>query len=465
MKRTITQLILTVIAMPIFLTAQSPENLNTDIEWIAGFDDATDIEEAYNFGRRGEENQLGLAAESLGFLTLPTDWNAYTISQKALYIINDERTSRSGLDYGNGPVLGLPLDALEDNLSNLAQNHADWLLANNEFSHTGENNWGPFERIDNDPVLGDDANCHEFLTRAENLAGFWTSSSSTPMPIEQAIYGWIYEGTASNWGHRQAVLLQDQDLSSNPWGFGNDYSSPSSEGFLGVGMIEAVNGDYNPLDFGSWVNNGTLVVVKILDPVSNGSCNYQMPAAAPGVLPIELTDFYGRKKEQTVDLTWLTAMEANNAYFSIQYSQNGKDFAEIGTVAGSGHSQIMQTYHFNHKNPANGINYYRLQQFDTDGTSSFSKIIAIRYVKDWEASIYPNPVVNDFLNINLTAEDDEEIEVAVFNTGNQLVTRFNINLEPGLNREKLTTTDLAKGFYTMAIFNHQKTEVLRFSKN
>ena len=106
-----------------------------------------------------------------------------------------------------------------------------------------------------------------------------------------------------------------------------------------------------------------------------------------------------------------------------------------------------------------------MQQFDTDGTSSFSKIIAVRYVKDWVASIYPNPVVGDFLNINLTAADDQAIEVSVFNTGNQLVTQFNVDLENGLNREQLTTADFAKGFYTIVIANHQKTEVLRFSKN
>jgi uncharacterized protein YkwD len=92
----------------------------------------------------------------------------------------------------------LPLDALKDHLSDLAQNYADGLLTNNQFSHTGENGWGPFDRIDNNPVWGNAANCHEFLTRAESLAGFWTSSNCNPLPIEQAIYGWLYGGAESN---------------------------------------------------------------------------------------------------------------------------------------------------------------------------------------------------------------------------------------------------------------------------
>jgi hypothetical protein len=65
---------------------------------------------------------------------------------------------------------------------------------------------------------------------------------------------------------------------------------------LVVSLIEAVNGGYDPFNLGAWVDNDTLIIVNILDPVNNGSCNYTMPASAHGVLPIELTDFYGRKK-------------------------------------------------------------------------------------------------------------------------------------------------------------------------
>ncbi|MFT4762125.1 MAG: hypothetical protein ACI9XO_000858 [Paraglaciecola sp.] len=73
--------------------------------------------------------------------------------------------------------------------------------------------------------------------------------------------------------------------------------------------------------------------------------------------------------------------------------------------------------------------------------------------------------MGNFLNINLTAEEDQKIEVAVYNTGNQLVTKFKVDLENGLNRETLATADFAKGFYTMVVSNHQKMKVMRFSKN
>jgi len=462
MKRTITQLILTVIVMPLSLMSQSPANLNADIAWSAGYVSIQDIEGAYNFARREEEIQMGLAVNSLGNLVLPTDWFDYSPNQRALFIVNDERISRGGRDYGNGPCLGLPMDALENNLQGLAQSHADWLGVNNAFSHTGENNWSPFQRIDNDPVLGTMNNCHDFLTRAENLTAFFTSGNFIPLPIEQSIYGWIYDDASSNWGHREAVLLQDEDLNGNLWGYTNNYLSTSSEGFLGVGLVETINGSWNPFNF-SWVDASTLVVLNVMDPVSSANCTYQVPASAPGALPIELVDFYGREKEKTMDLKWLTATELNNDFFSVQHSADGKNFKEIGIVKGAGTTDEAQRYQFIHENPVEGINYYRLEQFDLDGSSNFSKIIAIRMINKWSATLYPNPVVDTDLSVNVLSESVEQIEFSVYDMNGKLILNQQNSLEKGLNKTTIAVTNLPKGFYTLILSNNEKTEVQKFS--
>ena len=356
------------------------------------------------------------------------------------------------------------MDALEDNLINLAQDHADWLFTNNAMSHTGENGLSPFQRIDNDPVLGTASNCHDFLTRAENLSGMWTSSSSIPMPIEQAIYGWLYEGTASNWGHRQALLLQDKDLNQNPWGYTNNYGIGTSEGFLGVGLIEATGGTWDPFDLGGWVNAGTLVVLKVMDPASSANCNYQLPASAPGVLPIELVDFIGQLNEKEVDLSWITAMEWKNDFFKIQHSTNGKNFETIGIVEGNGTTEEAHTYQFTHNRPSEGMNYYRLQQVDEDGTSSFSSIVAIRFFHQWSVTIYPNPVVDTDLSVNVITEEENQIKLSIYDFNGQFIWSQTEHLKTGLNQNHISTMDLPKGVYNLVISGKEKSEILKFSK-
>jgi len=110
--------------------ADSPPNIATDIAWSAGTSSVTDIETAFNNARRQEETQLGIGANTIGTLDLPTQavWDGMTDDAKALYIINDERVDRAGMQAG---VIGLPLTAILPELDDLAQYYADFLLANN----------------------------------------------------------------------------------------------------------------------------------------------------------------------------------------------------------------------------------------------------------------------------------------------------------------------------------------------
>ena len=264
------------IAAPKPSRADSPPNLSADIAWTAGLSGVNDVQTAFNNGRRQEEIQRGLANGTLGNLVMPTQavWNTYGAEQKALFLLNAERVARAGFPPG---VLGLPFQDSQVDVQALAQNYADLLVATNTFGH--EQQGDPFDRIDNDPVLGP---CVEFLSRAENIAGFWTGGTSNPLAVERAVYNWIYADAGSLWGHREGALLQDKEIgSSNPLtGFKNNVGSAGSEGFIGIGVAESAA--YNPFGFGfsQW---GTVVILVMIDPKSTGSCPWDL---APTPTPI-----------------------------------------------------------------------------------------------------------------------------------------------------------------------------------
>ena len=75
-------------------------------------------------------------------------------------------------------VIGLPFQAVQTDVDNLAQYYADYLVDNDTSGHTADGRTA-FERIDDDPALGP---CHEFLHRAENLGYFNTTASTCPIP-------------------------------------------------------------------------------------------------------------------------------------------------------------------------------------------------------------------------------------------------------------------------------------------
>ncbi len=251
----------------------------------ATFNGVVDIEAAFNNARRQEEIKLGLTSGTIGNLELPAQavWDAMSDNAKALYILNDERVDRAGMITG---VIGLPFEGIEAHIDDIAENYGD-ILHDGDF--TGHNHDGsPFNRIANNPYIGDSPACHEFMARAENLAYFSASStqpigaSSIPLPLERAIYNWIYADAGSGWGHREAALLQDKDLANNNplYGYGNNHGSATAEGFLGIHRRGST--EYTPFGTPSFpYTYGVEVVMNIFDPVSDtqattNNCQYHV---------------------------------------------------------------------------------------------------------------------------------------------------------------------------------------------
>lgn len=240
------------------LLASYPSDPTADIHWSAGYNGVADIQTAFNNARATENAQLG---RSIPMLNLPTQatWNQMSDGDKALWLINRERLDRGVL----------PLDGLEANVSSVAQTYADYLLDNNTWGHDADG-YSPWERLENNPAIGA---CHDFLSISENLAVFVTSGSSIALPVEQAIFNWMYEdGGCCGWGHRHTIL----------WNSYTDNSGAAGkEGFLGFGR--ANGGPYKGPFSSSW-NFAEMLVMNVFDPCSSWS------GPAPFVRSITLAD-------------------------------------------------------------------------------------------------------------------------------------------------------------------------------
>jgi len=260
--------------------AQSPPDLGIKLEWSAGYNGLADVEAAFNQARRAEEDRFDLPSGVLGTLNLPDGFESWSAPERVLYLINAERICRGGVDYdGSGylpPAMGKPLSAIESHLSDVAQEHANWLVANNEFSHTGAYGKSSFDRVDDDPVLGP---CHEFMSYGENLYIAGNSAPSNPLFVERAVFSWIY----SSDGHRRGCLIQ----SSNQYGatgYDDDQGKNGEEGFIGVAMAGANNGNYNPFNWG-FVDRADVIVFMFIDPVDRSSCGYELTFLPEGDNP------------------------------------------------------------------------------------------------------------------------------------------------------------------------------------
>jgi hypothetical protein len=137
-------------------------------------------------------------------------------------------------------------------------------------------------------------------------------------------------------------------------------------------------------------------------------------------LPVELLDFSARKIDKTVELSWQTASERNNAGFAIERSDNSGSWEQIGYVEGNGTSNVFLDYAFVDLEPFMGNNYYRLRQIDLDGQFDYSPVRHVIFTETAATilSVYPNPNNGRFtLSINNPAGERAVVEVFT-STGN-----------------------------------------------
>jgi hypothetical protein len=165
-----------------------------------------------------------------------------------------------------------------------------------------------------------------------------------------------------------------------------------------------------------------------------------MIGTSAAVLPISLLSFEGTKIDKNENqLLWKTTDETNASHFDIERSVDGKTFEKIGKIKTKGSNS---SYDFNDKNlPVNAnILYYRLKMNDLDGTTDYSKTIAIASEKSGSIiKIYPTntegvvwiddaglgidnvSVFNAVGQLVLTLKGVKQIDLSAFNAGMYII--------------------------------------------
>lgn len=134
-------------------------------------------------------------------------------------------------------------------------------------------------------------------------------------------------------------------------------------------------------------------------------------------LPVELISFEGEQKENGISLSFITASEKNNDYFTIEKTINGNDWEVLQIVKGNSTTDKTSYYNIIDRNPNNNKIYYRLSQTDIDGTNRIHKIIAVNYnsISNTNYSMFPNPTANGELNIIFESKSDVPVLCKIYN--------------------------------------------------
>ncbi len=183
-----------------------------------------------------------------------------------------------------------------------------------------------------------------------------------------------------------------------------------------------------------------------------------------GPLPVELISFTGNLEEDQVLLKWKTASEENNDHFKLERSTDGIRFELLSNIPGMGNSSQMQQYKYIDKNPAKGINYYRLSQVDFDGSSHHSgNMVSVNYSKEELISYFPNPVL-DKLYIRMESSSNRKIVYELYDVLGRLVDHGQFDRSDIREGFELDMSRYNEGMYLVQITDGTKNYTFSFLK-
>lgn len=150
-------------------------------------------------------------------------------------------------------------------------------------------------------------------------------------------------------------------------------------------------------------------------------------------------------------ISWDVISEINTANYYIEKSDDGKNFAALGSLTATN----APKYSFVDNAPASSFSYYRIKAVDKDGTVGYSNTVKLNNKKaDATIAITPNPVVNGTLNLQLNNFSKAAYTVALYDfTGKQVYVKT-MNIDNGTSSQAIDLpTSVTKGIYQLQVTN------------
>jgi hypothetical protein len=220
------------------------------------------------------------------------------------------------------------------------------------------------------------------------------------------------------------------------------YISPDGLNWVQLGeTVDAGFGNGMPVYAGLAItsgNNDDLATADI-DNYSLGS-----------IQPLKLISFTGSLTlNNTVDLQWVTTLETKTSYFIVERTTNFMNYTVLDTVYADDAGDFTETYEAIDAAPLQAMNYYRLRIVNTDGSISYSPVVAIRFTNSKAPLMFPNPAKT---YVNIVPGTDSIKQVAIYDVMGRPVLKMPNAPAGTIN---LPTGNMANGLYFVVIWTRQ----------
>lgn len=173
--------------------------------------------------------------------------------------------------------------------------------------------------------------------------------------------------------------------------------------------------------------------------------------SAEQTLPVSLLFFSAKTLSNNIVLTWETASEKNNDFFTIARSTDAKNFIKIARIDGQGNSYFPTRYNYIDTFNDEKIVYYQLSQTDFDGTQKELKILSV-LPKQIQETAFDFFTKNNYLHIRIHNFETPG-KLFLSDMQGKIVKKTEINQV----QNWLDCSNLKSGLYLVKVVFQQKT--------
>jgi len=181
------------------------------------------------------------------------------------------------------------------------------------------------------------------------------------------------------------------------------------------------------------------------------------------LIPIVLESFDVTLKNSVAELNWVTLSEANNDFFTVEMSIDGKEFQPIGDLKGAGNSRDRVEYNFayflDEASKSLPFVYFRLKQTDFDGISTESDVIILSNQKINDKTFFSISNVNSSnysIEFDITTMSDDETKAKISDLNGHTFVNESLTLNKGFNSIRLPIKNAKAGIYILQVMTNQK---------
>jgi SprB repeat len=170
------------------------------------------------------------------------------------------------------------------------------------------------------------------------------------------------------------------------------------------------------------------------------------------ILPVTIASITASQKGKNVAVEWKVDNQGNVKQYEVEKSTDGNNFSKVATIEAN--RNAVTTYSWLDASPIAGYNYYRIQSIDVNGKTSYTQIVKVQIdeLSNEGITIFPNPLVNRVINLQLNNQPEGVYHLRVINQLGKPVLKRQIVHNEGTSTEVIRLDEkLAHGIYQVEV--------------